>query len=169
MYFLIGTPFDTRAIARQLQLPEPAGGCLSPLPTRDPVIVHIAVLAAAKRHKMPLSQLPRLLPPCHKLSDRIPDYPNDISSQMLQQLANDTETTAASYTERTFGEIGTLTEVNTLDGVRMIFNGDEIIHLRASGNAPEFRCYVEAASRERSHELLGFSLAQMQKFRDQSR
>jgi len=36
-----------------------------------------------------------------------------------------------------------------------------VIHLRPSGNAPEFRCYVETASAERSKELLAKCLALM--------
>ena len=30
------------------------------------------------------------------------------------------------------------------DGLRMSLSDSTIIHLRPSGNAPEFRCYVEA-------------------------
>jgi phosphomannomutase len=35
----------------------------------------------------------------------------------------------------------------------MIFDSDEVIHLRPSGNAPEFRCYNEAATAARVAEL----------------
>ncbi len=31
----------------------------------------------------------------------------------------------------------------------MTFDSGEIVHLRPSGNAPEFRCYNEAASADR--------------------
>ena len=163
--FMLATPFDTGRIVRQLQLPEPVTPHISPLPTRDPVIVHIAVLAAARLHQMPLSQLVDLLPPCCKLSDRIPDYANEISSQMLQQLAGLKEGT--HLTGHSFDKIGTISDVDLLDGVRMTFDNGEVIHLRASGNAPEFRCYVEATSLDRSRELLDFSLAEMQAFREQ--
>ena len=164
--FMLATPFDMAPLARRLQLPEPASACLSSLPTRDPVIVLIAVLAASKLHQMPLSELPRLLPPCCKLSDRIPDYANEISSQMLRQLAV-CEGTTYPFIERIFGQLGPIRNVNLLDGVRMHFENGEIVHLRASGNAPEFRCYVEAASLERSRELLELSLAKMSAFREQ--
>ena len=34
----------------------------------------------------------------------------------------------------------------------MTFDSEEIIHLRPSGNAPELRCYTEAASGARATE-----------------
>ena len=34
-----------------------------------------------------------------------------------------------------------------------VFKNGEIVHLRPSGNAPEFRCYAEAKSEERAVEL----------------
>ena len=46
-------------------------------------------------------------------------------------------------------------QVNTdlTDGLRMEFDTREIIHLRPSGNEPEFRCYVEADTEGRADEL----------------
>ena len=168
--FLIGTPFSTQWLATELHLPPPNNATLPPLPTRDPTIVHLAVLVLAKLHNVTLSQLAAMLPPCHKLSDRIPDYPNDASSQMLQQLAKRHGDTWPAI-EKVFDGLfdtsapGRFVTVDRLDGLRMTFANGEIIHLRASGNAPEFRCYVETASAERSRELLGFALTQMQMFR----
>ena len=40
--------------------------------------------------------------------------------------------------------------VDQTDGLRITFENDEVIHLRPSGNAPELRCYNEAASPERA-------------------
>jgi phosphomannomutase len=39
--------------------------------------------------------------------------------------------------------------VDETDGLRITFNSGEVVHLRASGNAPELRCYNEADSAER--------------------
>ena len=53
-----------------------------------------------------------------------------------------------------FGELcGNCCSINRTDGVRMIFDSAEVIHLRPSGNAPEFRCYNEAATAARAAEL----------------
>jgi phosphomannomutase len=40
--------------------------------------------------------------------------------------------------------------VDRTDGQRFTFKNAEVIHLRPSGNAPEFRCYSEAATDERA-------------------
>jgi phosphomannomutase len=43
--------------------------------------------------------------------------------------------------------------VDRRDGVRLTLMGEEIVHLRPSGNAPELRLYVEAANAERAKAL----------------
>jgi phosphomannomutase len=43
--------------------------------------------------------------------------------------------------------------VDATDGLRITFANQEIVHLRPSGNAPEFRCYTEADSEERAMEI----------------
>ena len=58
-----------------------------------------------------------------------------------------------------FGDLcGVCTGIDRTDGIRMTFANDEIIHLRPSGNAPEFRCYTEAASEARTMELNGLCM-----------
>ncbi len=53
-----------------------------------------------------------------------------------------------------FGELcGSCCDIDRTDGVRMNFDNDEVVHLRPSGNTPEFRCYNEAASADRVVEL----------------
>jgi len=46
-----------------------------------------------------------------------------------------------------------VTDVSTVDGLRITFASEEVVHLRASGNAPELRCYTEAASEARAVQL----------------
>ena len=57
--------------------------------------------------------------------------------------------------------IGFFSTINRTDGVRVTFANGEIIHLRPSGNAPEFRCYTEASSDTRAHELNDRCLAKV--------
>ncbi|WP_348652039.1 hypothetical protein [Rhizobium sp. 007] len=33
---------------------------------------------------------------------------------------------------------------NNVDGLRLTLEDGRILHIRASGNAPELRCYIEA-------------------------
>ncbi len=49
---------------------------------------------------------------------------------------------------------GPVARLDLTDGVRMVFSSADIVHLRASGNAPELRVYVEAGTPERARELL---------------
>ncbi|VAW23416.1 hypothetical protein MNBD_ALPHA12-2343, partial [hydrothermal vent metagenome] len=43
---------------------------------------------------------------------------------------------------------------NKMDGVRMVFADESIIHFRRSGNAPEMRIYVETGDRGLSGRML---------------
>jgi phosphomannomutase len=49
--------------------------------------------------------------------------------------------------------------IDLTDGTRMIFENNEIIHFRVSGNAPETRYYVEANTPERAQELKKIALS----------
>ena len=138
---------------RKLNLAPPKKICLEPLMSRDPVIVHIAVLAGAKMLGRPVSELRKLFPPCHVESDRLTNYPIERSAALLAELQKN-EGGRYPLMERWFAELGAPVNVNLLDGVRMTFEHGETVHLRASGNAPELRCYVETDSGERSKQLL---------------
>ena len=47
----------------------------------------------------------------------------------------------------------------------MEFDSGDIVHLRPSGNAPEFRCYVETDDKARSAELLAGCMKIMEGWR----
>ena len=50
-----------------------------------------------------------------------------------------------SYASELFSELfGPVTSLDFTDGPRITFESGDIVHLRPSGNAPEFRCYTEA-------------------------
>jgi phosphomannomutase len=46
-----------------------------------------------------------------------------------------------------------ITRVNYLDGLRIYFENGDIVHMRPSGNAPEFRFYAEADKLKRAQEI----------------
>ena len=127
---------------------------LSELPTRDALIVILCILAMAKANGTSVSQLAKQLPARFTISDRIKNFPIEVSMTQLKKLSpNDAETQQKLLTDM-FGHIsGQVVAVNQTDGLRMIFANDEIIHLRPSGNAPELRCYTEATSTERAHTI----------------
>lgn len=126
------------------------GRRLSALPTRDAVLPILALLAEARARGTPLSALGADLPPRYTASDRLKDYPTERSRALIEAL----HAGGAAAMERLFGGLcGKVAAVDTTDGLRMRFANGEIVHLRPSGNAPEFRCYNEADSEERAAAL----------------
>ncbi|NLI79906.1 MAG: phosphomannomutase [Candidatus Riflebacteria bacterium] len=121
------------------------GRRLAALPTRDAVIVILALLGLARGRGLPLSGLAGMLPPRFTASDRLKDFPTAIAQARIAELAHD------GGADRVFGpEFGEVTALDETDGLRLTFASGEIVHLRPSGNAPELRCYNEAATPERA-------------------
>lgn len=143
------------------ELAVPGGGVLSALPTRDPVIVQLSILARAVRGQVPVSALARELPQRYTESDRLPEFPTELSQRKLRELSDG----GSQAMERAFPELGRVSASDQVDGLRMTFDSGEILHVRASGNAPELRCYVEADSEERASALLRYGLATLAGFR----
>jgi len=83
--------------------------------------------------------------------------PTAASQALLTALArpDDPEKTRARFT----AGCGSVAQVDLTDGVRMVFSSADIVHLRASGNAPEPRVYVEAGTPERARELLQLGMS----------
>jgi phosphomannomutase len=133
---------------------ERDGRRLSALPTRDAVIVALAILGAARRRGVPVAALSAELPPRFTHSDRIKAFPTELSSGRLAAFATgdpaaDQDAVAAVFSPA----FGPVAEVDHTDGVRVTFASGEIAHLRPSGNAPELRAYTEAASPERARDM----------------
>ncbi|HET7542871.1 MAG TPA: phosphomannomutase [Polyangiaceae bacterium] len=124
-------------------------GRLPALPTRDALLVHLSVLLSARRAKTSISRLLSSLPQRFTASDRLEDFPTALSKERLGALTQGgAEAIAAAFPA--FGEVAS---VSTVDGLRVTFASDEVVHLRASGNAPELRCYTEADSEARAVSL----------------
>ncbi|MCB1760815.1 MAG: phosphomannomutase [Gammaproteobacteria bacterium] len=140
---------------------------LAPLPTRDAVIVILAVLMLARRAGRPLSALVDTLPQRHTCSDRIRNFPAALSSTRIKALVSgDAARDIAAFEAQFVGVCGQVRSIDTTDGVRATFAGDEVIHLRPSGNAPELRCYTEADSPERAAQINREALAILATWRD---
>ena len=124
------------------------GHQLAALPTRDAVIVALGVLLLARRQGVPVSQVGAVLPQRFTASDRLKDFPTELSTQRIAGLADDPQAI-----EQAFPSLGAVTHIDLTDGLRATFANDEVVHLRPSGNAPELRCYTEAGSAERARSL----------------
>lgn len=106
-------------------------------------------------------------------SDRLKEFPTEISKAKLAEIREQ------KLGEKLFGKFaakpskfnkgapfhGKMVSLNEVDGYRMEFDSGDIVHLRPSGNAPEFRCYVETEGKERSAELLADCLKVMEGWR----
>jgi phosphomannomutase len=120
---------------------------LAALPTRDAVIVALGLLLLAVERDLPLSALARLLPARFTASDRLKEFPVALARERLAALSAG----GAAAVERDFAaDFGPVAAIDETDGLRVSFASGEIVHLRPSGNAPELRCYNEAASPERA-------------------
>ena len=133
---------------------ESASRILTALPTRDAVILHIAIILLSIQRQTPISQLVAELPHRFTYSNRLKDFPTEKSSARLNELyTGDTVRDRASI-EAVFGRyFGPVASIDATDGLRITFKNDKIVHLRPSGNAPEFRCYNEAATEARAMEM----------------
>jgi phosphomannomutase len=128
-----------------------------------------AILALARREGCPLSHLPAGLPPRVTASGRLARFPTEISRARLAALASgDAERDRAAAEAALGGLFGPVEGVDTMDGVRVTFASGEVAHLRPSGNAPELRCYNEAASEARALEMNRLCLAFLEGWRADS-
>lgn len=122
---------------------EGPGRRLAALPTRDAVLPLLAVLHAAGRRALRVSQLVRELPPRFTASGRVRPFPTEQGRALVARLEAGGAAAAAALFGEVFGEVRS---VDFTDGARVTFASGDIVHVRPSGNAPEFRVYTEAAS-----------------------
>ena len=125
-----------------------SGNTLRALPTRDAVLPMLAVLLLSIRERKPISALVEALPPRVTASGRIQDFPPEQSRRILKRFGD------ATALEEIFGSVfGKVQSIDRTDGLRITFESAEVLHMRPSGNAPEFRIYNEADSEERVQKM----------------
>ncbi|RUT35219.1 phosphomannomutase [Arsenicitalea aurantiaca] len=132
---------------------RPAGSLVKALPTRDAMLPILVLLGEIASRRQTLSALVAEMPSRQARSDRLEDVPAERSAALLSELAG------PEAAARFFTEVGRIASVSDIDGMRFGFEGGEIIHFRASGNAPELRCYTEAENGARAGALLYWALA----------
>ncbi|WP_347100747.1 phosphomannomutase [Sagittula stellata] len=131
-------------------------GPLKPLMTRDCLLPIVAPLAAAKAEGVTLSALWDALPAVYTAADRIQGIETEVSKAFIAELSGSADARAAF-----FDGYGTEAGVDETDGLRTTFSDGSVVHLRPSGNAPEFRCYAEAATRDGAEKLVTGTLAKL--------
>jgi phosphomannomutase len=126
------------------------GATISALPTRDALLPILAVLGAAQHAGTTVSQLVATLPPRIARSDRLEHVPLERTAILMARLNDD----AAGF----LAPQGTISASSSIDGLRYELASGDVIHYRPSGNAPELRCYTEAATAARADDLLAWGL-----------
>ncbi len=145
---------------------ERQGRVLPALPTRDAVIVAVTLIGAARANQQPLSALAQSLPRRFTDSDRLKDFPSELSAKRLAAFqTGDADADRAALEAVFAAEFGPVTSVDHTDGIRMTLAEGDILHLRPSGNAPELRAYTEADSHKRAQELSQRCLAILERWR----
>jgi phosphomannomutase len=130
-------------------------GPLAPLVTRDALLPMLAVLAAGRAGG--LAALAAALPPRFTAADRLAGIDTAAALALLDTLAGDPSARAALFAACA-PDLGAEAGLDRTDGLRARFAGGDVLHLRPSGNAPEFRVYAEAASPARAEALLAAAL-----------
>ena len=133
-------------------------GSLSRLPTRDSFLPIIATLLAAGNGT--LSERVAKEPPRFTAADRLQGIDPDVSRRFLDGL-----TGADQVAFLAFSGAEPVGEDHT-DGLRLMLSDGAIVHLRPSGNAPEFRLYAEASDQARANDLLKNGLVALRESMD---
>jgi phosphomannomutase len=138
------------------------GRRLRSLPTRDAVIVMLGILLLARRQGKKVSELAADLPARFTSSDRLKNFATEKSREILARFDTGSDAADKNAIAAVFGELaGPVATLDRTDGLRITFANQEIIHLRPSGNAPEFRCYTEAATNDRAVGLNSLALEKL--------
>ncbi|HBA8062690.1 TPA: phosphomannomutase, partial [Escherichia coli] len=122
---------------------------LQALPTRDALLPAIIVMVESFKSST-ISQCVSKLPQRFTFSDRITDYPSNKSRDLIFYAIKSPSDFINEIGLRDFCVLS----VNQLDGVRITASNGDIIHLRASGNAPELRCYAESDTNEKAEKYV---------------
>lgn len=128
-------------------------GPIGALMTRDAVLPIVACLSEARRAGG-LAALLAGLPARATAADRLPEVAPEVAQDFLMQLTLSPEVRAAF-----FAPFGIERHHDLTDGLRVTLTDGRIVHLRASGNAPEFRVYTETDDAAGAEALLGAILA----------
>ena len=139
---------------------ETQGKKITSLATRDAALPIIAVLAAAQKSSAKLSDLLLSLPKRYTDSDRLQNFPTQLSQSLLASWANDPN----SFGKLLGPEYSEISACDLTDGLRLSFSNQDIIHIRASGNAPELRCYCESSDYQKAQDMTQMVLNMLKQY-----
>ncbi|MEI6886862.1 MAG: phosphomannomutase [bacterium] len=125
-------------------------GSLSILETRDAYLPLLSILKFSIDKNLKMSELYSLIPSRVTYSSKIDNFPLEKSKLILEELKKDKSKLKDDISSVVDSIIK---KVNLLDGVRLIFENEDVVHIRPSGNAPELRIYTESVSLSAAKEI----------------
>tara|TARA_R110002126_G_scaffold98508_10_gene229299 strand:+ start:4195 stop:5598 length:1404 start_codon:yes stop_codon:yes gene_type:complete len=128
------------------------GQPLKALPTRDAVLPLLCTTALAVLRGVTVDQLVAELPLQIAMADRLQDVAASKSADFLTRLVEEDGFAAGVF------EPHGIASVSVTDGVQFHTASGDMVHFRASGNAPELRCYVEGRTSEIARSLLDWAM-----------
>ncbi|MGF9759455.1 phosphomannomutase [Microvirga sp. 0TCS3.31] len=134
------------------------GRTLAALPTRDAMLPILCALREIVVQGRSLVEVRATFAFKAAASNRLKNVASERSAAFLQRLQQD-----RPFLDDLLSPLGGLAALDEQDGLRLLARNGEVVHFRASGNAPELRVYVEAASQGRAEELLGWGLAEAER------
>lgn len=128
------------------------GGTLPALMTRDSLLPIVATLIEGKRAGSVAARVAEE-PQRFTVTDRIEGVDVAVSKALLARFGE--AVALAAFV----APLGAVAEVDRTDGVRVTLVGGDVVHMRPSGNAPEFRVYAEAGSVDVAEGLMDRAFA----------
>lgn len=135
---------------------------LTPLATRDAFLPILITLHQAAVQSIPVSELMAKLPQRATQAGLIDNFEQSSSKQIVDMLKKKDSKAFALIAEcfTTEDGFGKVSDINTVDGVRIFFDNSNIAHIRPSGNAPQLRIYSVADTQQRADEIVEMGIAE---------
>jgi phosphomannomutase len=130
------------------------GRALTALATRDAFLPILSVLCAAAEKDVPVAELFDELPKRFSRAGLLRDFPREISLRIMERLSRPE---GRALAERIFTPalgFSSIERFDYTDGARIIFKGNEVAHIRPSGNADELRIYAVADAQARADAIV---------------
>ncbi|MEK2687639.1 phosphomannomutase [Bdellovibrio sp. GT3] len=132
---------------------------LKSLPTRDSILPALAILGMAAKRKCTVADVVDKLPPRFTSSVLAKNCPPEKSAKIIESVSANPDAFIKSLLPT-----ANVWSKNTLDGLRMTTTSEQVVHLRPSGNAPEFRCYTEASTQKEADAIAEKALGKIKEF-----
>jgi phosphomannomutase len=132
---------------------ERGGRRLPALPTRDAMLPILAALGEMTAKGRPLAEIGADFAFKAAASNRLKNISTEKSAAFVTRLQQE-----ETFRSAVLAPLGGVASVDAQDGLRIMAKNGEVVHFRPSGNAPELRVYVEAATQMRAKHLLTWGL-----------